>query len=70
MKLTSKIVNAADYAQKNGIKDVDNRTIASYRQVNSAMKLVLPKPLHFAAKFVPDFVKVPQFMMDIMSSKF
>lgn len=70
IKYTSRVVNAAEYAQSNGIKDIDNRTIPSYRQINSAMKLVLPKQLHFAANFVPNFVKVPQFLMDIASSKF
>lgn len=70
MKMTSKVVNAAEYAQKHGIKDIDNRTIPSYRQINSAMKLVLPKSLHFASNLVPNFVKVPQFLMDLASSKF
>lgn len=69
-KLTSKVINAADYAQKHGIRDIDNRTIPSYRQVNSAMKLVLPKQLHFVTNFVPNFVKVPQFVMNLASSKF
>lgn len=70
MSYTSKVVIAADYAQAKGIKDIDNRVIASHRQINSAMKLVLPKQLHFAAKLVPNFVKLPQFAFDIMSSKF
>ncbi len=70
MNYTAKVVIAAEYAQANGIKDIDNRVIPSHRQINSAMKLVLPKSLHFAAKLVPDFVKVPQFAFDLMSSKF
>lgn len=70
MKYSSKIVNAAEYAQCHGIKDIDGRVIPSYRQVNNAMKLVLPKELHFVSNFVPNFVKVPQFVMNVMSSKF
>ena len=70
MSYSSKVVIAADYAQAHGIKDIDNRVIASHRQINSAMKLVLPKQLHFAANLVPNFVKLPQFAFDIMSSKF
>lgn len=70
MKYTSKVVNAADYAKCHGIRDIDDRVIPSYRQINSAMKLILPKQLHFVSKFVPDFVKVPQFVMDLASSKF
>lgn len=70
LKHTAKIVNAADYAQKHGIRDVDNRTIPSYRQVNSALKLVLPKQAHFVTNFIPNFVKVPQFIMDLANTKF
>lgn len=70
MKYTSKTVIAAEYAQARGIKDVDGRVIPSHRQINSGMKLVLPKSLHFAANLVPDFVKVPQFAFDLLGSKF
>lgn len=70
MKYTSKIVIAAEYAQKHKIKDIDDRAIASHRQINSAMKLVLPKVLHPVTKLVPDFVKLPQFAFDLMGSKF
>lgn len=70
MSYSSKVVIAAEYAQSHGIKDIDNRVIASHRQINSAMKLVLPKQLHFAANCVPNFVKLPQFAFDLMASKF
>ena len=70
MKYTSKILIAAEYAAANKIKDIDERTIPSFRQVNAAMKMVLPKPLHFVSNLVPDFVKVPQFAFDLMGSKF
>ena len=70
MKYTARVLNAAEYAQKHNIRDVDGRSIANYRQVNSAMKLILPKSLHFVTNFVPNFVKIPQFMMDIVNTKF
>ncbi len=70
MSYTSKVVIAADYAQSNGIKDIDNRVVPSHRQINSAMKLILPKSLHFAANLVPNFIKVPQFVMDVVTTKF
>lgn len=70
MKYTSKVVIAAEYAAQHSIKDIDGRQIASHRQINSAMKLVLPKPLHWTANLVPDFVKLPQFAFDLMGSKF
>jgi len=70
MSYSSKVVIASEYAQCNKIQDIDGRVIASHRQINSAMKLILPKQLHFFANFVPDFVKLPQAAFDIMSSKF
>ena len=70
MKHTAKVVNAAEYAQSHKIRDIDNRVIPNYRQVNSAMKLLLPKNLHILVKIVPDFIKVPQFIMDLQTSKF
>ena len=70
MSYTSKVVIAAEYAQHKGIKDIDGRVVPSHRQINSALKLVLPKPLHFISHFVPNFVKVPQVAFDLMTSKF
>lgn len=67
---TSKVVIAAEYAQRHKVTDIDDRTIPSHRQINSAMKLVLPKSLHFVTNFIPNFVKVPQFAFDLMSNKF
>ena len=70
MKYTSKVVIASEYAAKMDIKDIDGRTINSHRQINSALKLILPKSLHWATNLVPNFVKLPQFAFDLMSSKF
>jgi dehydrogenase/reductase SDR family member 1 len=67
---TSKVVIAADYAQKHGITDIDGRTIPSHRQINSALKLVLPKTLKSVANLVPNFIKVPQVVMDVFTTKF
>lgn len=70
MKYSSKIVIAAEYAANHSIRDIDGRQINSHRQINSAMKLVLPKSLHWTANLVPNFVKLPQFAFDLMGSKF
>jgi dehydrogenase/reductase SDR family member 1 len=70
MSYSSKILIAAEYAQAKSIRDIDGRVVPSHRQINSAMKLVLPKQLHFVSNFIPNFVKVPQFAFDLMSSKF
>jgi hypothetical protein len=70
MKYSSKVLIASEYAQMKGIRDIDDRVIPSHRQINSAMKLFLPKNMHFMSNFVPNFVKVPQFVMDLASSKF
>jgi len=71
MKYTAKVIVAADYAQKKGIKDIDDRVIPSYRQLNNLLaSFVLPEKLKFVANFIPNFVKIPQFLLDIMNSKF
>ncbi len=70
MSYSSKILIAAEYAQAKSIRDIDGRVVPSHRQINSAIKLVLPKQLHFVSNFIPNFVKVPQFAFDLMSSKF
>jgi hypothetical protein len=70
MSYSSKILIAAEYAQAKCIRDIDGRIVPSHRQINSAIKLVLPKQLHFFSNFIPNFVKVPQFAFDLMSSKF
>ena len=70
MSLTSKIVVAEDYAQKNNIKDIDNRVVPSFRQINAALEVSLPKPLKFLAYFVPNFVKIPLFMIELFTSRF
>ena len=69
MKYTSKIINAADYGQANNIKDIDNKVVPSPRQLSSLVTMAFPK-LSFVSKIVPRFVKVPQFVMDIATSKF
>ncbi len=70
MKLTSKVVIAEDYAQKKGIRDIDNRVIPSFRQVNAGLKLVLPKPLEIFTYLVPNFVKIPLILIELFNSKF
>lgn len=70
IKLTSKVVIGAEYAQERGIKDIDNRVIPSFRQVKGIIEGFFPENLQFLAKFVPGFVKIPQFVLDIVNSKF
>ena len=71
MKYTAKVIVAADYAQQKSIKDIDGRVIPSYRQLNSLLaSFILPGNLKFLANFIPNFVKIPQFVLDIMNSKF
>ena len=70
MKYTSKIVIAAEYAQAHKITDIDGRRIPSHRQINSAVKMILPRNLHPIANLIPDAIKLPQFAFDLMGSKF
>jgi len=69
MKYTAKIVTAADYALKYDIRDIDGRIIPSHREFKT-LGPMLPKPLRFLNKYVPGSVKVPQFVLDIASSKY
>jgi len=68
MKYNAKVVIAADYAQGKGIKDIDNKTVPSHRQVNALVSMVFPQ-MGFVAKVIPDFVKIPQVFMDLAARK-
>jgi len=70
MKYTGKVVISADYAQSHGLRDIDNRVIYSYRQVKFMAGKMLPDKFKFIANFIPSFVKVPQFVLSLFSSKF
>lgn len=67
---TSKVVFAEDYAQTKGLRDIDGRVIDSYRQLNYILKAVLPNPLQFITYLIPNFVKVPKFVIALTTSKF
>ena len=70
IKLTSKVIIAEDYAQSYGIRDIDNRIVPSFRQINSGLKLALPKPLKLLALLIPNFVKIPIFAFELFTSRF
>lgn len=70
MNYTSKVIVSADYGQANGIKDVDGRVIPSFRQFKFLAAYFLPPNFQFINNFIPGFLKIPQFLLDIMSSKF
>lgn len=70
-KQTSKVINCSEYAQANNIVDIDGRVIPSFREIGFLLgEVVLPAKLKFLASYVPRFVRVPQFVMDIANSKF
>jgi len=70
MNYTSKVVVSAEYAYSHGIKDIDNRVIPGLRDVKTILAMVLPKKLGFLAEFVPQFIRIPRFLIDISESKF
>lgn len=70
MNLTGKVIIGAEYAQSHNIHDIDNRMILSYRQVKFLASKYLPDNFKFIANFIPTFVKIPQFVLDIVNSKF
>lgn len=69
-KYNSKVVSGAEYAQLHGIKDIDNRVILSIRQFKGIADALLPDQYKWLAKLIPGFLKVPQFVIDIATSKF
>jgi dehydrogenase/reductase SDR family protein 1 len=70
LKYTSKVVIAEDYAHSKGLRDIDGRVIDSFRQVNYWLHRILPDSLKFIANLVPNFIKIPTFVISIMTSKF
>jgi dehydrogenase/reductase SDR family protein 1 len=70
MKYTSKVVISGDYAYQHGIRDIDGRSIGSFRQIKFLVESVLPNNFKFVANLIPGFVKIPQFVIDIFTSKF
>lgn len=70
MRYSSRVVIGADYAQLHNIRDIDNRVILSIRQLKAVCEFFLPEQLKFVSNFVPGFVKIPQFVLDVLNSKF
>jgi len=70
MSYNSQTVLVADYAQCHGIRDVDNRQIASVRQLWFLAQMMLPNQLQYMANLIPGFIKVPQFMLSAFNDRF
>lgn len=66
----AKVVVGADYANAHGIRDIDGREILSFRQVKAMIGYFLPEWLRFLENFVPGFLRIPQWILDIKYSKF
>ena len=69
-RYSSKVLVGAEYAELHGIRDIDNRVIPSFRQIQSNLKIFLPGNLKMLACLVPSFLKLPFFLFDIFYSKF
>ena len=69
MRYSNKIVIAAEYALKRGIRDVDGRVPPSHRELSNLGGTMLPKNMKFLVNFLPKSFKVPQFLIDIANSK-
>ncbi len=69
-KYTTKTIISADYAQAHGIKDIDGKVVPSFRQFKFFAAYYLPAKYQFVYNFIPGFLKFPQFLLDIASSKF
>ena len=70
MRLAGRVVIGADYAQQHHILDIDNRMILSIRQVKTIADYFLPESMKFVAQYIPGFLRVPQWVFDVVNSKF
>ena len=70
MKYTSKVLVGAEYAQQHGILDIDNRVISSMRSLKFVASTLLPQSIQFTISLIPNWLKLPQFILDIANSKF
>jgi len=44
--------------------------IYGFREARFILQRILPENLKFISEFVPGFIKIPQFVLDILNSKF
>ncbi|CAF0932447.1 unnamed protein product [Brachionus calyciflorus] len=68
-KYASKVVIGADYGRAHGLKDIDGQEIMSFRQLKAAAHY-LPPSLKWIGNLIPGFLTVPQFIFDILYSKY
>jgi dehydrogenase/reductase SDR family protein 1 len=69
MTYNSQCVLVADYANNHCIRDIDNRQIASVRQLAFFTQMMLPERMQFINRFIPGFIKIPSFVIDMMNMK-
>jgi len=69
MSYNSQCMLVADYANAHGIVDVDNRQIMSVRQLAFFTQMMLPERMQFINRFIPGFIKIPSFVLDMMNMK-
>ena len=69
-KLAGRVIIGADYAHQHNIRDIDNRVILSIRQVKAICDYFLPDSLKFVSQYIPGFLRIPQWMIDLVNSKF
>ena len=70
IKYTSRVIVSADYAQANSIRDIDGRIVPSFRQIKFFAAYYLSPKFQFINNYIPGFLKIPQFVLDIISTKF
>jgi hypothetical protein len=70
MSYSGKVVFTAEYAQAHGIRDIDGSVVFSFRQAKFMVEKFFPDSLRWLANWVPGFIKVPTFLLNMASSKF
>jgi len=69
MQYTGKIILTGDYGQTNGIVDTDGQYVANPRQISFLIANQMPA-IGWLANYIPSFVKLPFWMLHLLSNKF
>jgi len=67
---TARVVSGADYGLKYHINDIDDRVILSARRLNEMAPYILPKSLRNISANLPNYIKVPNFLLTIGNSRY
>lgn len=68
LSLSGKVLPSCDLARRYGLKDVDGRPVQDYFSLGYALSQV--SSLRWLASYLPDFLRVPKWIVTLYTSKF